>query len=287
MADRRTAGLDGSDELKRDAALGGLLASADSSRELLSWRAVEQLVAKASPVRVPWYASLTRAGGRPLRYAMALSLLLLMGTGLLAIAPAQSDQVGTLILTKLPSAWQVDGPAFTEVRNHADAEFTALGIPQAEMFVVVGERAGRDELAFVMLGVDRGSAEGFLTAVTRAYPALDAFTADFSSLNTDRFGSRLNELVYNLTHAGSAVTSDDESLKVFVLKTLAGLGFRDVENISIERRADGKIVITIDAALELSVEQGRTQEELSAAGLSEELLGSSEFQRLLDYVAVP
>jgi hypothetical protein len=46
-------------------------------------------------------------------------------------------------------------------------------------------------------------------------------------------------------------------------------------------------VITIDAALELSIEQGRTQEELSAAGLSEELLGSSEFQRLLDYVAVP
>lgn len=287
MTDRRTAGMDGGDELERDLALGRLLANADSSRELLSWRAVGRLVAEAPLVRVPWHAALTRAGGRPLRYAVALGMLLLMGTGLLAVAPAQSDQIGTLILTKLPSAWQVDGPAFAEVRNHADAKFAALGIPQAEMFVVVGERDGRDELAFVMLGVDRGSAEEFLAAVTNAYPALDAFDAGFSPLNTGRFGSRLNELVYHLTHAGNTVTSDDETLKVFVLKTLAELGFRDVENISIERRDDGKIVITIDAALELSVERGRTQEELSAAGLSEELLGSSEFQRLLDYVAVP
>jgi hypothetical protein len=71
-----------------------------------------------------------------------------------------------------------------------------------------------------------------------------------------------------------------------VLRSLAAAGF-GVEDVRIDRRADGKIVIEVEASLQVTVEMGRTQEELEAAGLSEELVGEENFQRLLTELAAP
>lgn len=270
--------------LRPDPALRELLSVVDGPAEPLLWSTVERLVASAPPVRVPWWSPVVGRATLRLRYVAATLLVLLMGSGVLAVLPAQSDAVGTLALTKLPSAWQVGGAAFDEVKQAAQAEFAALKLPQAELFTVVGERAGRDELAFAMLGADRRSAERFLAVMRTRYPALAAFDAEFTLIDTNRFGSRLNELMFQLTH-GRLASMDDAALKSFVLSALSTSGFGDVENVTITRRPDGKIVIEVDASLSVAVEQGRTQEELAAAGLSEGLLGEENFQRLLGELA--
>lgn len=271
--------------LRPEPALRELLSVVDGPAELLPWSTVERLVASAPPVRVPWWSPVVGRATLRLRYVAATLLVLLMGSGVLAVLPAQSDAVGTLALTKLPSAWQIGGAAFDEVKQAAQAEFAVLELPQAELFTVVGERAGRDELAFAMLGADRRAAERFLTVMRTRYPALAAFDAEFTLIDTNRFGSRLNELMFQLTHSGRLGNLDDAALQSFVLSALSASGFGDVENVTITRRPDGKIVIEVDASLSIAVEQGRTQEELAAAGLSEGLLGEETFQRLLGELA--
>jgi len=272
--------------MRPHAELGRLLKLLDSAGEPLPWSAIEQLVADAPAVRVPWWSLRATPSLRQLRYAMATLVVALFGVGLLAVMPAQSDQVGVLVLTKLPSAWTGDGSVFTEAKATANQLFNGLDVAQSDLSIIIGERAGRDELAFVLMGIDRPTAERFMQSLYKASPALEAFRAEYSPIDSGRFGSRLNELAYSVSHGGSLERLTDKELTAHVLHTLADAGF-GVENVSIDRRADGTIIIEVDASLTVTVEMGRTQEELKAAGLSPELVGEENFQRLLTEVATP
>ena len=94
MMDRK-AGWQG--ELKRDDALGELLREA-AGPEILPWSRLEQLVAAAPPARVPWYGFMTTPA-RSARFAMGTAATLVLGTGLLAVVPAEADNVGTIVST--------------------------------------------------------------------------------------------------------------------------------------------------------------------------------------------
>jgi hypothetical protein len=266
--------------------LGRLLDLLDSTAEPLPWSDVQRVVAQAPPVRAPWWTIHVYHGARRLRYAMAALALLVFGTGVLAVMPAHSDQVGTLVLTKLPSAWSTGDQVFNEAKDTASRLFNELGVPQSNLSIIIGERAGRDELAFVLMGVDRTAAQGFMNSLCDASPALAAFTAEYSTIDCGRFGSRLNELAYSVSHGGALERLSDEELTAHVLRSLSQAGF-GVEKVSIKRQDDGKIIIEVDASLKVTVEMGRTQEDLEAAGLSSELVGEDNFQRLLDEVANP
>lgn len=270
-----------------DPAMGRLLLSVDKSAELMPWSAVEQMIAQAPPVRMSMWSRLLATGNHQLRWASAAAASLMVATGLLAVMPAHSDQVGTLVLTSMPSAWDAGSAAFNEVKTEAERRFDLIAAPQSDLFMVVGERDGRDELALAMLGVDDGDAGEFFSDLCLQYPALDAFDAEFVSIDTDRFGSRLNELLYRISHAGGLETMDDATLKTETIKALANSGFSDVRNVEIQRLPDGRIIIKVEASLDVAVERGHMQEELEAAGLSPELLGEDNFQRLLDELAVP
>jgi len=277
----------GGTDPRRDPDLGRLLAAAERTEGMAPWSAVEQLVADAPPRRASWWESLVNSGTRQLRYAVGTAMMLILGTGVLAVMPAQSDQVGTLVLTKLPSAWDVDGDAYAEVKSVAQQRFTDLGIPQGDLFMVVGERSGRDELAFAMIGVDAAKAQSFFDGLSSSYPALDAFDADYVAINSDRFQNRLNEILYRVSHRGGLGDLDDNNLRAFVIKALNNSGFADVRNVSIERTPDGRIIIKVEATLDIAVESGRLQEDLEAAGLSRELLGNEAFQQLLNELDTP
>lgn len=287
MFDLKPDNRDGSNEaLRPHPELGRLLSALDTAEEPLPWSAVQQLVAEAPPVKVTWADVLARRSVRQLRYAMAAMVVVCFGVGMLAVLPAHSNQVGTLVLTKLPSSWDADGVVFNEAKGTSTRLFSALDKPQSELNIVIGERAGRDELAFVMMGIDQQSAEDFMAALYAELPALAAFGADYSAIDTERFGSRLSELAYSISHGGSLDQLSDDELTTYVLRSLAASGF-GVEDLRIERRADGKIIIEVEASLTVTVEMGRTQEELEAAGLSEELVGEENFQRLLTELAAP
>jgi len=287
MLKRKTNGRPGSNQgLRPDAELGGLLRAAGEPPELMPWSRVEQLVASAPPVKVPWWSNWAVPVVRQLRYALALFIVLGVGVGTLAMMPAHSDFVGTLVLTEMPNTWSPDGPAFNEVRSAAEARFAELAHPQSELYVMVGERAGRDELAFVLMGLPEEAAQGFISELQEKYPALSAFETDYQSIDAGRFGSRLNELAYSISHRGALEQLPVNELKSHVLKSLGNSGF-GVENIEISRRADGTIVIEVEASIEVAVEMGRTQEDLADFGLSEKLVGSENYQRLVSEVAAP
>jgi len=275
-----------SQELRPHHEFGRLLEMLDSAGEPLPWSAVERLVVEAPAIKAPWWAVHVTHGVRQLRYAMAALVLALCGVGVLTALPAHSDQVGVLVLTKLPSSWAGEGQVLTEAKAAANQLFDRLDVPQSNLSIIIGERAGRDELAFVLMGIDRPTAENFMLSLYEASPALAAFGADYAPIDSGRFGSRLNELAYSVSHGGSLERLTDDELTAHVLHSLADAGF-GVANVSIDRRADGTIIIEVEASLTVTVEMGRTQEELEAAGLSRELVGEDNFQRLLNEVAAP
>jgi hypothetical protein len=136
------------------------------------------------------------------------------------------------------------------------------------------------------MGIDKPAAEQYMQSLYEASPALAAFGAELSPIDSGRFGSRLNELAYSVSHGGSLEQLTDDELTAHVLHSLADAGF-GVDSLSISRRADGTIIIEVDASLTVTVEMGRTQEELEATGLRPELVGEENFQRLLSEVATP
>lgn len=287
MANRKPDGRSGSKlDLAPHPGLGRLLESLDSAGEPLPWPAVERIVAQAPPVAAPWWSLRLYQGARQVRYALAALALIVFGTGVLAVMPAHSDQVGTLVLTKLPSTWTTDGPVFTEAKQTASQLFGNLAVPQSNLSIIIGERDGRDELAFVLMGIDRPAAKGFMESLYEASPALAAFNAEYTTIDSGRFGSRLNELAYSISHGGSLERLSNEDLTAHILQSLSQAGLR-VESVKIDRQPDGKIIIEVDASLKVTVEMGRTQEDLEAAGLSKELVGEDNFQQLLNEVATP
>jgi hypothetical protein len=270
---------------RRDSALGDLLRSSAQPRELISRTKLEYLVASAPPAKAAWWAGLAVTTVRPLRYAVALSLVLGLCVGTLAVMPAQSDQVGTIVLSSLPAAWQVGGSAFEEVRSAADQRFQALGVPQGALYVWTAARQGRDELAFIMLGVEPGVARQFYEGLSRDYPALGPFKADYQPINSGQYGSKLNELLVQLAGQGQRDRLSDTELKKRALLTCGAAGLTDVE-ATVKHLPDGKIVIEVEATLQLNMD-GHSREDLEAAGLDEALLGTETYQRLLNELALP
>ena len=271
-------------ELNPDQELGRLLASLEPADEILPWAKVVRLVADAAPVHAPWYLGLLLYGGRRLRYALAAVLVLCMGSGMLAVMPAQSAQVGTLILARLPSAWTVGSGALDEFQRTSEAYFDALAVPQSELFIKVAAGDGKRQLALSLVGIDKGSAREFFGRLAEKFPALDAQPPEYLPIDSNRFGSRLNELLSMLIRPGSIEDMNEGDIHVLVLESLAQVGLVP-DSIEITHLDDGGIIIEIDATMRIPVE-GSTQDDLAAAGLSKELLGDEAYRQVLEDLAV-
>lgn len=265
--------------LQQDPQLGRLLSQLTPQRELLSWNEVQQLVETARPVHATWSVALLSGSLRPLRYALAAFVMLGFGTGLLAVMPAQSDVVGTTVLTQLPAVWPVGSAEFAEVEHAAQAQFTAAGVPQSDLFIKVGAASGQQQLAFALLGFDRAQAERFFGTLAQKYPALRVVKPQYSAIDTDRTGSRLHELALQALKPELLKPRGKDELKGYVIKSLKQCGFDDIQ-IDVYRGADGTTYIEVDARMKFAV-TGRTQEELEASGLNEQVLGGEVYQQLL------
>jgi hypothetical protein len=265
--------------------LRALLQTAEAGRQVLPWQQVEQLVAAAAPAHVPWYAPLIAPAARPLRFAAVTLTLLVCCIGVLAAVPAQSDQVGTLVLSRLPSGWEVGSPAFTEAKLAAQQHFDQLGVPQGELYVMVGDRRGHGQLAFALLGAGRTQAKEFYEDLSAAYPALAAFQVDYQPIDSGRYGSMLNELLVKLSSTSQVAQHNDVELRAAVLRALKHSGLSDID-VTVKRNADGSVVIDVEATLEITVD-GHSPEEMEAQGLSEDLLGPQLYQQLLKELELP
>jgi len=73
------------------------------------------------------------------------------------------------------------------------------------------------------------------------------------------------------------------ALRLYVLKELQEVGFQDIQ-IEVVRGTDGQVTVKVDAALDINI-AGHTQEELAAAGLSEDTLGAEAYGDLLEQLA--
>lgn len=272
-------------EPKRDPQVALLLSQLAPERDLLPWSAVERLVASAPPVRTTWLHTLALTSARPLRYGLALLMLLGFGTGLLAMMPAQSDVVGTTVLTELPGVWPVGSPEFSEVETAAQALFNSLALPQGDMFIKVGPVRGRQELAFALLGVNQAQAQQFYGELAGKFPALRVVKAEYSAIDTDRVGSRLNELVLGVIKPQELKRLSAGEMRGYLLKSLKQCGFDDIK-IKVSRGADGTTYIEVDARMKFAV-TGRTQEELERSGLTKQVLGGKAYRELLQEAGVP
>jgi hypothetical protein len=265
----------------RDSGLRSVLYTLEPQQEVMSFSRAIDLIESAPPVRETWLSRLS-AHPQPVRWAAA-PLVLLISLGVLWAIPAQSEYVGTVVLTDLPSNWQAGGPELTEVNTAARGEFEKLDIPQAEYYMLAGERAGRDSLTFVLIGADQQQAEALVSKLCGEFPALAAFPADYTPVDSQRYGrSKLSELYVRLTQAGAA-PADADQLRAHVLQAVQDAGLTDID-IQIHRTPEGRVVIEVDAAMSIAVE-GRTQEELAAAGITPAVLGDSAYQELLKQLA--
>ncbi len=268
-------------DLRRDESLRTLLSALEPQHEVMPFSQAMSLIATAPPVKETWLSRLL-AQPQPARWAMA-PLTLALAVGVLWAMPAQSDYVGTVVMAQLPSNWQADGPELAEVNTLARETFAALAVPQSEYYMLAGERAGRDSLSFVLIGLDTAQAESLFDTLSSHYPALAAFPADYSPVDSQRFGrSKLSELYVRLTQAGQAPEAPDQ-LRTYVLQALQDAGLKDIA-IEIHRTAEGRVVIEVDAAMNIAVD-GRTQDELAAAGLGPELLGEGAYRELVGQLA--
>jgi len=272
--------------LRPDPALGRLLSTLDPPADILAWSKAERLVANAPPVQLSWAEKLVIGPTVRWRYALAPVAALLL-VAVLWIMPAQSYQLGTLVLTKLPVAWEVGGPAYQEVETAAHEYFAALSIPQSELYVFVklGEDGEYRQLALGLVGAGQQQAEAFVTTLTDRFPVLGAVEPQYTQIETKLHDNRLEELAMRIAQRSDLSSLDDNALKVEVLKTLIAAGCSDIE-LAINRRADGTVVIVVDATMPITV-TGHTREELAASGLNPELLGHETFEQLLEQVLAP
>jgi hypothetical protein len=268
-------------ELKRDSALGELLREA-AGPDILPWSRIEQLVASAPPARVPWYGVLL-GPARPARFALGAAATLLLGSGLLAVVPAQADRVGTIVSTKLPAAWQADSVEMQQLEQAAHRRFAALSAPQSELYVLNVTHANQwPELALVLQNVDSAAAERFYADLAADYPALAAFAPTVEPVEGDSPGSLLAVMFTRLNGPEQLRGLDENAARGKVLEALGELGLRPTE-VRAERRADGTLVIDV-SAMQIEV-QGHTQEDLRSVGLSRETLGDAAFEQLLQTAA--
>lgn len=268
----------------RDPQLGSLLGSALNEGAApggpLPWNKVELLIASAPPVEVSWYARFLYGGARPLRYALAGMTLLALGTGTLAVIPAHSDYAGTVVLTDLPSAWQAGSAEVADFEQGAQALFAKSAPQQAELIVLdVQQPGGAPSLALSMLHVQPAEAQALFGKLADNYPALSAYEPRYVPVGAWEPRSLLSQAFMRLSQSGELTRLSDNELRVEVLSLLKSVGLEPL-SIEVKRQADGSVVIEIDAAMQIAVE-GRTQEELNAAGLSRDALGEQAYGKLL------
>jgi hypothetical protein len=277
---RNNVGLESEDSFQRDELLGALLRETGPAPELLSWRQIEQLVANAPAPAVPWYTRLLQSPA-PLRYALAPLVVAAIGTVTLWVLPAQSEQVGTMVVTTMPSAWSTDSAALAEVQHSAQREFGTLGIGQGSLSMLSADRDGRKQLVFTMSEAHQPQAAQVITKLEAQYPALAAYTPKYIDLTADSAANRLAQLVDQVKR-GAGTKQNQTELGRKVLQALSGEGLQDVD-IQVRPQADGSLEVDIAATFSTTV-KGHTQEELKAAGLDAATLGQKSYQQLLEQV---
>jgi len=263
--------------MERDPRIVSMLGALEPAGDVLGWDKARRLVLSAPSARVPWYGAFSFAA-RPVRLAVAPLLVLLM-IGVLWMMPAQSQQVGTMVLTKLPSAWDYGSPEFKEIETYARNSFAERAIPQGELFIKIGTTGGRPQLAFVLLGADEQQARDYFAALKGKFPAVAAFVENYIDVGASQYDNLLEQIAGKLAGHPDIHKLSDEELKLVALKAMSDAGFDKVD-ISVTRNDDGTIVIEMDAVMRFAV-QGHTQEELEAAGFNEQLLGHDLYQALL------
>lgn len=284
-ADREGADWQGRTAPVRDARLGSLLSSAidEGMRGSgpLAWDKVALLIASAPPVEVSWYTRFIHSGARPMRYALAGMMMLALGTGTLAVIPAHSDIAGTVVLTDLPSAWKAGSAEVQDFEQGAQTLFARHAPQQAELAVLdVQQPGGAPSLALSMLHVDPQQAQAIFSQLAENYPALSAYEPRFVPVAGWAPRSLLSQAFMRLSQPQELAALSDNELRAKVLGALKSVGLEPL-SIEVQRQADGSVVIEIDAAMQIAVE-GRTQEELNAAGLSRDALGEQAYSRLLE-----
>lgn len=263
--------------MERDQRIASMLGALEPAGDVLGWDNVKRLVKSAPPARVPWYAAFTFAA-RPMRLAAAPLMVLLL-VGVLWMMPAQSHQVGTMVLTKLPTAWDYGSPEFKELSTYAREDFNTLKVPQGELYIKTGTTSGRPQLAFVLMGADEQQTRDYFAKLKEKFPKVAAFKEDYVDVGTRQYGNLLEQVAGTLAGRPGINKLSDEELKLVALKSMSDAGFDNVD-ISVTRKDDGTIVIEMDAVMRFAV-QGHTQEELESAGFNEQLLGHDLYQELL------
>jgi hypothetical protein len=266
--------------LTRSPRLADLLKSADTDPRLLSWSAAQAIVESAPPVQASWLRQWSAGSVRGLRYGLSSLLALGFGTGLLAMLPAHSDNVGTMIVTDLPSAWTAGSVQMEQFQAGARERFAALDLPQSELYVLdVAQSGERPELALALLNVDEPAARHYFDALADKYPAIEAYPAEYGAIDTELAGNRLNELFLQMTNPGALNGADENEIHGRVLGTLGRLGLTPL-SVETERLADGTLVVEIDAEMSIAVE-GASPAALESHNLSPDTLGDAAYQRLL------
>jgi len=256
-----------------------LLETTAPTREILPWSNVVDLVDNAPPRRVAWYQRFAVVSRRQLAYA-TMPAIVLMLIGVLWAMPAQSNYMGTIMTTGLPSAWTADSIEIYEIRTRSLELFDTVKPEYGEMIFKVTSGHDRPQLMLAMLGLDQQTATQLVASLETRYPALQAFSETYTDISSDQHLNRLDELFAGLQQKlnGTSWKNRDE-LKLHVLSYLRQAGFDNVQT-NIVRGDDGRIFIEIDANFRVEV-TGRTQEALNAAGLTEQALGSEAYRQLL------
>jgi hypothetical protein len=275
------------DGIEPDHQLGRLLSAAYPEREILAWDKVEALVANAPGLRPTfsnrwqhWLSTGPAAQRQTFKPALALfSLLLVMACGALYATPAMSYRVGTIVTTKKPASWNASGVELKEIREAAQAKFADRAVADSELYLMVLPRSGRDDLAFTMLGVSEAEAREFFSEFSSAYPALGAFEAEYTSVESEDYPNLLYQAVSSLTQRRASEQRDPAKLRTEMLSSLREQGFENI-NVDVTTKSDGTVLISIDATMEIEV-SGHSQEELEAVGISPELVGGEAYTELV------
>ncbi len=279
----------GGPDAARDALWRELLLSAEAPAEqieqILPWQRVMALVDSAPPAKASWADLVFGRVARQARFALAGVALAVVGAGSLAVMPAQSDQIGTVVLAKVPLTWKSGGAELAEVQAAAESSFSKLNAgDQADMYFLPLKSENNDAhptLAIAFLNVESEQAEQVFNGLAERYPGLRTGEPEFRDIQSQVFESRLQELLAGLREPGSYSGMGEAQIRSEVLRQLRSAGLSP-DSISISRTADGGLKIEISASMDINVAGGHMQETLDQIGLGPELLGSEAYEQLME-----
>lgn len=280
------------DETLRDSALRSLLLSAepagDGVNAVLTWDRVISLVDAAPPAKAGWLDLLLARTSRPARFAAAALGLAVVGSATLAVMPAQSDQIGTVVLSRVPNTWQAGGAELREVEAAAEQRFAALNPgSQADMYVLPLKAAAGEShpgLAFAFINVDSEVAHSVFSGLAQQYPGLETEPAQYSDIKSEVFSSRLQEVLADLRDPQRYRGLGEAQIRSQVVRELHAQGLSP-DSISVERTAEGGLRISISASMDIDLNSGHAQEALNRIGLDRDLLGEQAYEQLQQALA--